>query len=74
MEGFSKEAYYLFFSALASRTRLAIVCTLVDGSKSLSWMLDLWSDRRRCSWKPWAIGSLCLDPCWRIRKSKTYSL
>jgi len=36
MESFSNEAYYLFFSALASRTRLAIIDSLIDGPKSVS--------------------------------------
>jgi predicted transcriptional regulator len=36
MERFSNEAYYLFFSALASRIRLAIADVLIDGPKSLS--------------------------------------
>jgi DNA-binding transcriptional ArsR family regulator len=36
MERFSNEAYYLFFSALASRIRLAIVDVLIEGPKSLA--------------------------------------
>jgi DNA-binding transcriptional ArsR family regulator len=36
MEDFCNEAYYLFFSALASRTRLAIFDVLRDGSKTVS--------------------------------------
>ena len=36
MKSFSNEAYYLFFSALASRTRLAIIDVLRDGSKTLT--------------------------------------
>ena len=35
-KSFSNEAYYMFFSALANRTRLAIVDVLTDGSKTLS--------------------------------------
>lgn len=34
MEDFSNDAYYLFFSTLASRTRLAIIDILKDGSKN----------------------------------------
>ena len=36
MKSFSNEAYYLFFSALASRTRLAIIDVLSGGSKTLT--------------------------------------
>lgn len=36
MNGFSNDAYYLFFSTLANRTRLAIVDALIDGPKSAS--------------------------------------
>jgi DNA-binding transcriptional ArsR family regulator len=36
MEEFSNEAYYQFFSALANRTRLAIIDVLKDGAKTLS--------------------------------------
>jgi DNA-binding transcriptional ArsR family regulator len=35
MDSFSNEAYYSFFSALANRTRLAIIDTLKDGPKSI---------------------------------------
>jgi DNA-binding transcriptional ArsR family regulator len=36
MEDFSNEAYYQFFSALANRTRLAIIDTLKEDGKNLS--------------------------------------
>jgi DNA-binding transcriptional ArsR family regulator len=36
MEKFSNEAYYQFFSALANRTRLAIIDVLKEGAKSVS--------------------------------------
>ncbi len=36
MENFSNEAYYLFFSTLASRTRLAIIGVLREGPKNIS--------------------------------------
>ena len=36
MEDFSNEAYYLFFSALANRTRLALIDALKDGPKTVS--------------------------------------
>jgi DNA-binding transcriptional ArsR family regulator len=36
MEDFSNEAYYLFFSALANRTRLAIIDVLKEGAKTIS--------------------------------------
>jgi len=36
MKDFSNEAYYLFFSTLANRTRLAIIDVLKDGPKSVS--------------------------------------
>ena len=36
MKEFCNEAYYLFFCALANRTRLAIVDVLKDGRKSIS--------------------------------------
>jgi predicted transcriptional regulator len=36
MEGFSNEAYYLFFSAFANRTRLAIIDVLKEGPKNIS--------------------------------------
>jgi DNA-binding transcriptional ArsR family regulator len=36
MEKFSNEAYYQFFSALANRTRLAIIDVLKEDAKSVS--------------------------------------
>ena len=36
MKEFCNEAYYMFFSTLANRTRLAIIDVLKDGRKSLS--------------------------------------
>ncbi len=36
MENFSNEAYYLFFSTLANRTRLAIIDVLSEGPKNIS--------------------------------------
>jgi DNA-binding transcriptional ArsR family regulator len=36
MKDFSSEAYYLFFSTLANRTRLAIIDVLKTGPKSIS--------------------------------------
>jgi DNA-binding transcriptional ArsR family regulator len=36
MKDFSNEAYYLFFSTLANRTRLAIIDVLKAGPKSIS--------------------------------------
>lgn len=36
MEDFSNEAYYLFFSALANRTRLAIIDVLKEDAKTIS--------------------------------------
>ncbi len=36
MEDFSNEAYYRFFSALANRTRLAIIDVLKEDAKTLS--------------------------------------
>lgn len=36
MEDFSNEAYYMFFSALANRTRLAIIDILKEEAKTLS--------------------------------------
>jgi predicted transcriptional regulator len=36
MEGFSNEAYYLFFSVFANRTRLAIIDVLKEGPKNIS--------------------------------------
>jgi len=40
MEDFSNDAYYLFFSALASRTRLAIIDVLKEGPKTVSEISD----------------------------------
>jgi DNA-binding transcriptional ArsR family regulator len=40
MENFSNEAYYLFFSALANRTCLAIIDVLREGPKSISGVSD----------------------------------
>lgn len=36
MKDFSNDAYYLFFSTLANRTRLAIIDVLKDGPKTIS--------------------------------------
>jgi DNA-binding transcriptional ArsR family regulator len=36
LKPFSNEAYYLFFSTLANRTRLAIIDVLSEGPKTLS--------------------------------------
>jgi len=41
MEGFSNEAYYLFFSTLANRTRLAIIDVLKEGPINLSGVSDI---------------------------------
>ena len=40
MEDFSNEAYYLFFSALANRMRLAIIHALQEGPKTISGVSD----------------------------------
>ena len=40
MEDFSNEAYYLFFSTLANRTRLAIIDVLREGPKNISGVSD----------------------------------
>ncbi len=40
MENFSNEAYYLFFSTLANRTRLAIIDVLREGPKNISGISD----------------------------------
>jgi len=40
MESFSNEAYYLFFSTLANRTRLAIIDVLKEGPKNISGVSD----------------------------------
>jgi DNA-binding transcriptional ArsR family regulator len=40
MEDFSNEAYYLFFSTLANRTRLAIIDVLREGPKNISEVSD----------------------------------
>jgi len=40
MEDFSNEAYYQFFSALANRTRLAIIDVLKEDGKTLSEISD----------------------------------
>jgi DNA-binding transcriptional ArsR family regulator len=40
MEDFSNEAYYQFFSALANRTRLAIIDVLKEDAKTLSEISD----------------------------------
>jgi predicted transcriptional regulator len=36
MENFANEAYYLFFSTLSNRTRLAIIDVLKEGPKNIS--------------------------------------
>jgi predicted transcriptional regulator len=41
LENFSNEAYYLFFSALANRTRLAIIDALTEGPKTTADIADL---------------------------------
>jgi DNA-binding transcriptional ArsR family regulator len=41
MEDFSNEAYYLFFSTLASRTRLAMIDVLREKPKSLAEISDV---------------------------------
>lgn len=46
MEDFSNEAYFLFFSALANRTRLAIIDILKDGAKSISEISDALKQER----------------------------
>ena len=40
MEKFCNEAYYMFFSTLANRTRLAIIDVLREGPKNLSEISD----------------------------------
>jgi DNA-binding transcriptional ArsR family regulator len=41
VKNFSNDAYYLFFSTLASRTRLAIIDAMKCGSKSVSELSEM---------------------------------
>jgi len=40
MENFSNEAYYVFFSSLSNRTRLAIIDVLKEGPKTIAGISD----------------------------------
>jgi DNA-binding transcriptional ArsR family regulator len=75
MENFSNEAYYLFFSALANRTRLAIIDVLREGPKSIAGIAeDLDQDENTI-----VFNLSRLEHCALLRsegsgKEKTYSL
>jgi len=67
MKPFSNEAYYLFFSALANRTRLAIIDVLKDSPKTIleiSEILDLEESTIANALKP-------LEDCMIVNLQKT---
>ena len=67
MKPFSNEAYYLFFSALANRTRLALIDVLKDCPKTIleiSEILDLEESAVTDTLKP-------LEDCGIVNSNKT---
>jgi ArsR family transcriptional regulator, repressor of sdpIR and other operons len=75
MEDFSNDAYYLFFSALASRTRLAIIDILKEGPKTAPEISDALKQEQKIISQNLEL----LEHCALIRaeisgKKKLYSL
>ena len=75
MEDFSNDAYYLFFSALASRTRLAIIDILKEGPKTAPEISDALKQEQKIISQNLEL----LEHCVLIRaeisgKKKLYSL
>jgi len=75
MEDFSNDAYYLFFSALASRTRLAIIDVLKEGPKTVSEISDaLKQEQNIISHNLELLEHCALIRAESSRKEKLYSL
>jgi DNA-binding transcriptional ArsR family regulator len=75
MEDFSNDAYYLFFSALASRTRLAIIDILKEGPKTAPEISDALKQEQKII----SDNLELLEHCVLVRaessgKKKLYSL
>ena len=75
MGNFSNEAYYMFFSALSSRTRLAIIDVLKDGPKNASEISDALEQKQEIILHN--VGQL--EHCFLVRsegtgKERRYSL
>src|SRR5208283_5247066 len=75
MEDFSNEAYYLFFSTLSSRTRLAIIDVLRDGPKNISGISEaLEQDEATISYNLKRLENFALLRSEGSGKEKLYSL
>ena len=75
MEDFSNEAYYLFFSTLSSRTRLAIIDVLRDGPKNISGISEaLEQDEATISYNLKRLENFALLRSEGSGKQKLYSL
>jgi len=75
MEPFSNDAYYLLFSALANRTRLAIIDVLKDGPKTIleiSEALDQQEATIALNLKP--LESCMIVQLHKSGKNRLYSL
>ncbi len=75
MENFSNEAYYLFFSALSNRTRLAIIDVLKEGPKNISGISEaLQQDETTVAYNIKRLENSALLCSEGLRKKKLYSL
>jgi len=75
MEGFSNEAYYLFFSTLSSRTRLAIIDVLKEGPGNISEISEaLEQDEVTISYNLKRLENFALLRSTGSGKDKLYSL
>ena len=75
MENFSNEAYYLFFSTLSNRTRLAIIDVLKEGPKNISGISEaLEQDETTVSYNLKRLENSALLRSEGSGKEKLYSL
>ena len=75
MEDFSNEAYYLFFSTLSNRTRLAIIDVLKEGPKNISEISKaLEQDEATVSYNLKRLENFALLRSTGSGKEKLYSL
>ena len=75
MENFSNEAYYLFFSSLSNRTRLAIIDVLREGPKNISGISEaLEQDETTVAYNLKRLENFALLRSEGTGKEKLYSL
>ena len=75
MENFSNEAYYLFFSALSNRTRLAIIDVLKESPKNIAEISEaLEQDETTVAYNLKRLENSALLRSEGLGKEKLYSL